>query len=80
MSYTIFLTNENDKIVLTDQEIQGAINANAPEDIIGVENDLKALIDSRNTTSMPIRFHIYNLSPLHVASVLGEEPDWDTFI
>ena len=53
----------HDAITVTDKEIEAIIGANEEEDAVGVENDLKALIDSKNKSSVPIQVHVRYTTP-----------------
>ena len=60
-------TSSTEKVIeITDQEIQDLISQNEPEDVIGVEEDLLALIKSRQQDSASVVLRIRSLDPFRL--------------
>ena len=62
----IYTSSTEKGIEITDQEIQDLISQNEPEDVIGVEEDLLALIKSRQQDSASVVLRIRSLDPFRL--------------
>ena len=62
----IYTSSTEKGIEITDQEIQDLISQNEPEDVIGVEEDLLALIKSKQQDSVSVSLRIRSLDPFRL--------------
>ena len=62
----IYTSSTEKCIEITDQEIQDLISQNEPEDVIGVEEDLLALIKSKQQDSVSVSLRIRSLDPFRL--------------
>ena len=67
---------DTNPIIITDLELNDIIANNEVDDVIGVENDLLDLANSRKHTDLPIYIHVHSTNPFHWACVAPGPPDF----
>ena len=67
---------DTNPIIITDKELADIIASNEEDDVIGVENGLLELANSRKHTRMPIYIHVYATNPFHWTCVAPGPPDF----
>ncbi len=70
--------DENEPVIITAAELQDVINYNEPEDVIGVEEDIKKLFKQKYTGTVELQVHVRYLgkSPAISTMFTADERWW----
>ena len=60
--------NTENPIIITVDQFAKVIANNEPDDIIGVEADLQAIIDTQRHNTRPFYIYITSLNPFHITA------------
>ena len=60
-------------IEITDTQIAQIIANNLPDDIIGVENDIRDLMNQQNPRNLQVNIHVTSLNPFTAIPFIGED-------
>jgi len=74
--YRFYTGNSDSPVVLTEQEIADIIAKNEVEDVIGVEEDIKVLIKTKYTGSVPIQVHVSSVVPFNMRIAITSDPNF----
>lgn len=53
-------------IIITVKQFDDIIASNEPDDIIGVEEDLQAIVDTQRHSTLPFYIYVSSLNPLNI--------------
>lgn len=72
MEIRIQLNTDIGDLVITEAEINAIVADNLEDDVIGVENDIKDLIATRNDLLYPVQIHVHSTNPFSYMIWKGE--------
>lgn len=75
MGILINLAEDIAPLEITNQEIQDIIDNNLPDDLIGVENDLITLANTRNERLYPIYIKVLSLNPFKCIPLISSSKE-----
>lgn len=74
--YTINTGDKAKAVTITDAEVQAIVDDNLPGDCFGVEEDMEALIKSKQMDSATVQVKVLSINPFLPIIMITNDPNW----